>query len=238
MLPLEQVFGDRLNVTVLRQLSQVAGGISGNGLARRLGLQQSAVRKALERLVERGLVTRADVGRTAAYALDARREVVRRVVLPAFRAEARLGERLRGALQRAAAALRPRPAAVVLYGSVARGAAAPGDVDLLVVLAQPEDEEPVRAALLDAVRPVELRFQLAVHPVVMTAADLADRQADPLVAEIAADGLLLSGRAPGPLRRVRTLPAPARQRPVESAASGGAPVATASVSGAPHARGA
>jgi hypothetical protein len=106
------------------------------------------------------------------------------------------------------------------------------------VLAQPEDEEPVRAALLDAVRPVELRFHLAVHPVVMTAADLADRQADPLVAEIAADGLLLSGRAPGPLRRVRTLPAPARQRPVESAASGGAPVATASVSGAPHARGA
>ena len=86
MLPLEDVFGDRLNMSVLRQLSQILGGVSGNGLARRLGLQQSAVRKALERLVERGVVTRTDVGRTAAYAVDDRREVVRRVVLPAFRA--------------------------------------------------------------------------------------------------------------------------------------------------------
>ena len=206
MLPLEDVFGDRLNVTVLRLLSQVAGGVSGNGVARRLGLQQSAVRKALERLVARGVVTRTDVGRTAAYALDDRREVVRRVVLPTFRAEARLGERLRRALQRVALALRPRPAAVVLYGSVARGAPAPGDVDLLVVLARPEDEEPVRAALLDAVRPVEMRFQLAVHPVVMTAAELGVRRDDPLVAAVAADGILLSGRPPAPLRRVRPLP--------------------------------
>ncbi len=219
MLPLEDVFGDRLNVTVLRLLAQVAGGVSGNGVARRLGLQQSAVRKALERLVERGVVTRTDVGRTAAYALDTRRAVVRRVVLPAFRAEARLGERLRWALQRLALALRPRPAAVVLYGSVARGAADPGDVDLLVILARAEDEEPVRAALLDGTRPVEVRFQLAVHPVVMTAAELVDRQADALIAGVAADGLLLSGRAPGPLRHVRALPPLPRRRTSTSAAA-------------------
>lgn len=205
MLPLENVFGDRLNVTVLRLLSQVAGGVSGNGVARRLGLQQSAVRKALERLVDRGVVTRTDVGRTAAYALDDRREVVRRVVLPAFRAEAALRERLRRALQRAALALRPRPAAVVLYGSVARGADAPGDVDLLVVVTRPADEEPVRAALLDATRAVEMRFQLAVHPVVLTRDELRDRAADPLIVAIAADGVLLSGRASGPLRNIRVL---------------------------------
>jgi len=218
MLPLENVFGDRLNVTVLRLLSQVAGGVSGNGVARRLGLQQSAVRKALERLVERGVVTRTDVGHTAAYALDGRREVVRRVVLPAFRAEARLTERLRRALQRLALALRPRPAAVVLYGSVARGAADPGDVDLLVILGRAEDEESVRAALLDGVRPVEVRFQLAVTPVVVTAAELAERAADPLIAAVAVDGLLLSGRAPGPLRRIRALPPPKGRTPVVPAA--------------------
>jgi predicted nucleotidyltransferase len=231
MLPLEDVFGDRLNMSVLRQLSQILGGVSGNGLARRLGLQQSAVRKALERLVERGVVTRTDVGRTAAYAVDDRREVVRRVVLPAFRAEARLGEWLRRALQRAALALRPRPAAVVLYGSVARGTGAPGDVDLLVVLARLEDEEPVRAALRDGVRPVERRFQLAVRPVVMTAAELADRHADPLVAAIAADGLLLSGRAPSPLRCVRKLPPPPRPGTAERTTSGAAPAAIAPAPG-------
>jgi DNA-binding Lrp family transcriptional regulator len=191
---------------VLRLLAQVAAGMSGNGVARRLGLQQSAARKALERLVARGVVTRIDVGRTAAYALDGRRAVVRRVVLPAFRAEAALGARLRRALQRVALALVPRPAAVVLYGSVARGSVAPGDVDLLVVLARPEDEEPVRAALLDAVRPIEVRYQLAVHPVVLTVAALAERADDPLITAVAAEGLLLAGRATGPLRRVRKPP--------------------------------
>ncbi len=50
---------------MLRLLGRLAGGLSGNAVARRLGLQQFAVRKALERLVARGLVTRTDVGRAA-----------------------------------------------------------------------------------------------------------------------------------------------------------------------------
>jgi hypothetical protein len=115
---------------------------------------------------------------------------------------------------------------VVLYGSVARGAAAPGDVDLLVLLARPEDEEPVRAALLDAVRPVEVRFQLAVQPVVMTAAALVGRRDDALVAAIAADGLLLTGRGPKPLNRPRALPPPPPSL-VASSATGAADHAAA-----------
>lgn len=159
------------------------------------------------------------MGRAAVYALDARREVVRRVVLPAFEAEARLGERLRRGLQRRALALRPAPALVVLYGSVARGAVAPGDVDLLVVLAEATDEESVRAALLEATRAVERRFQLAVHPVVLTAAELRAHGRPPdhrdrrrgAAPRRASGGTAAPGSpAPGPApTRVRT---PARDR--------------------------
>jgi predicted nucleotidyltransferase len=213
MLPLEELFGERLSITVLRLLTQVEGGMSGNAIARRLALQQSAVRKALERLVARGVVTRVDIGRSASYALDTRREVVRRLVLPVFQAEAALGERLRETLRRAAEQLRPAPAAVVLYGSVAREARAPGDVDLLVVLHQDEDEEPVRSTLLDAVRGVEVRFQVAVNPVVLTIAELHARAADPLITAVAAEGVLLAGQPVGPLRRVRRLQPPAPAAP-------------------------
>jgi DNA-binding Lrp family transcriptional regulator len=188
--------------------------MSGNAVARRLALQQSAVRKALERLVARGVVTRTDVGRAAAYALDTRREVVRRLVLPAFQVEAALGERLRQALRRAAEQLRPAPAAVVLYGSVARGARAPGDVDLLLVVRRDADAEPVRSSLLDAVRGLEIRFQVAVNPVVLSVAELQARAADPLITAVAAEGVLLAGQAAGPLRRVRRLPPPAPATPV------------------------
>lgn len=208
MLPLEEIFGERLGITVLRLLSHVEGGLSGNGVARRLGIQQSAARKALERLVARGVLTRTDVGRSASYALDTRRAVVRRIVLPVFHLEAALGERLRRAIHRAVQRVRPTPVAVVLYGSIARGTRSPGDVDLLVVLQRTDDEEPVRSALLDAVRRLEVRFQVAVNPVVLTADDLHARATDPFIAAVAADGVLLVGRPIGPLRRVHRLAKP------------------------------
>jgi hypothetical protein len=94
-------------------------------------------------------------------------------------------------------------------------------VDLLVIPARAGDEEPLRAALLDAVRPVEVRFRLAVHPVVMTAADLAARRDDPLVAAIAADGLVLSGRAPKLIQRVRALASPRPRVAASPAAEAG-----------------
>lgn len=225
MLSLEELFGERLSITVMRLLAQVEGGMSGNAIARRLVLQQSAVRKALERLVARGVVSRVDVGRAASYTLDTRREIVRRLVLPAFRAEAALSERLRQALRRAAEQLHPAPVALVLYGSVARGARSPGDVDLLVVVQGKGDDEPVRSALLDAVRSIEIRFQVTVNPVVLTVADLQDRAADALIAAVAAEGVLLTGQPVGPLRRVRRLPSPAPAGPAATlpVARGGRP---------------
>src|SRR5207248_996106 len=200
---LEDLFGERLNVTVLRLLSQVRAGMSGNAIARRLDLHQSAARKALERLVERGVVTRTDVGRSASYALDTRRAIVRHIVLPVFRAEAALGRLLQERLQHVTRELDPAPVAVVLYGSTARAARTPRDVDLLVVLQRANHEQPARIALLEAVRPIERSFQVAVNPVVLTARELDARADDPLVTAIATDGVLLAGRAVGPLRRVR-----------------------------------
>lgn len=222
MVSLEDVFGERLNVTVLRLLSTIQGGMSGNGVARRLGLHQSAARKALERLADRGIVTRTGLGRSTAYELDTRREFVRRLVVPVFRAEAALGERLRRAVHRAVNKVRPVPAAIVLYGSVARGERTPGDIDVLIVLQHEADAEPVRSTLLDAVRPIEVRFALAVNPVLLTVAELRARSDDPLVHAVAKDGVLLAGNAPPPLRRIRRFEPPVRVR-----AEGGA-------AGAPH----
>jgi predicted transcriptional regulator len=65
MQTLEDVLGSRVNIAVLRYLTAVSGSLSGNKIANRLGLQQSSVRLAFERLVEAGVVTRTDVGRSA-----------------------------------------------------------------------------------------------------------------------------------------------------------------------------
>jgi predicted nucleotidyltransferase len=93
--------------------------------------------------------------------------------------------------------------AVVLYGSVARGAAAPGDLDLLVIVAKENEEEHVRSALLDATRRLEVRFQLAVSPLVLTERELKARANEKLIANVLKEGIFLTGEPVGPLRRMR-----------------------------------
>jgi DNA-binding IclR family transcriptional regulator len=46
----EDVLGSRVNIQILRYLVAVRGGVSGNEIATRLGLQQSSARQALDSL--------------------------------------------------------------------------------------------------------------------------------------------------------------------------------------------
>lgn len=130
---LEDVLGDELNVTALRFFSLVEGGFSGNEIARRTGINQSSMRKALERLVELGVLTRSNVGRTARYELNTRRALVRYCVLDLFRSEHDLREHLLENVRNHTEDLGPGVRAVILYGSVASGERTWRDVDLLVV---------------------------------------------------------------------------------------------------------
>ena len=84
---LEDALGSRANITLLRFLTAVRGPLSGNEIAGRLGLPQSSVRKALQRLIETGLVTRIDIGRNAGYELDQNLAFVRMALIPLFRYE-------------------------------------------------------------------------------------------------------------------------------------------------------
>ncbi|HXC25519.1 MAG TPA: winged helix-turn-helix domain-containing protein, partial [Gemmatimonadaceae bacterium] len=63
MIVLDDVLGSRVNIAILRYLSAIQGGLSGNDIAKRLEIQQSSARQALERLVDTGVITRTDVGR-------------------------------------------------------------------------------------------------------------------------------------------------------------------------------
>lgn len=203
MLPLEDVLGERLNVAVLRLLVSLQGGLSGNEIARRLGAHQSAVRKALERLVARGIISRTDLGRSASYELNRRQAMVSNVLVPLFTAEADLRRDLWKDLRAAVDKLKPRPATVIVYGSLAREAPAPRDIDLLVIVHRKADEEPLRLALLDAVGPLEAAFEVAVHPIVLTTAELRRRSREEFMRNIGKDGIVVFGVPPEPLRHLR-----------------------------------
>lgn len=196
MQTLEDVLGSRVNLAVLRYLSAVGGGLSGNEIAKRLGLQQSSVRLALERLVETGAVTRNDIGRSAAYELDQRLAFVRTVLVPLFRGEARLHERLLGAIARGCERLKPKPLAVVVFGSVARGARDFRDVDLLCVAARERDKNLIHDAVASAFGQVQREFKVPVSAVVAISTELGGPKFEAVTREARRDGVLVFGTAP------------------------------------------
>lgn len=108
-------------------------------VAKLAGVSVNRAVTVLNDLVELGVVRRRDAGRSALVSLDRENEVGRMVVsLAAVRLAAI--ERLR----RTARSIRPHPASLVLFGSMARGTAdADSDVDVLAVrpTGVPEDGE-------------------------------------------------------------------------------------------------
>ena len=202
MQTLESLLGTRVNLAVLRYLSAVNGALSGNEIAKRLGLQQSSVRLALERLVEAGVVTRNDIGRSAAYQLDQRLAFVQTVLLPLFRAEAKLHERLLHAIARGCTKLKPRPHAVVVFGSAARGARDFRDVDLLCIATREDDKAPIHDGVADVFGQFQREFKVPISVVVATSGELRATRLEAVAREARRDGILVFGTAPADLSGV------------------------------------
>ncbi len=211
MQTIEDVLGSRTNVAVLRYLTAIRGSLSGNEIAKRLRLQQSSVRQALERLVEAGVVTRMDLGRSAAYALDQRLAFVRALLIPLFREEARLRDKLIDALARGSGKLEPKPRTVILFGSLARGTRDFRDVDLLCIVAKGHDKSLLHDAIADGFDQIRREYKVPVSALVATQTELKSPQLESTLVEARRDGLLLFGTAPAELRGVRGLNADARK---------------------------
>lgn len=109
---------------------------SGRELARRAGRSNTGVQHVLDRLVEHGLVSREEVGRTFLYELN-RDHLLAPTVEQMAGARAELVRRLRDAID----GWETPPVHASLFGSAARGDGdASSDIDLLVV--RPADVGP------------------------------------------------------------------------------------------------
>lgn len=139
-----------LDGDVLAALARADAELSGRQVHRLVGhSSEQGVRKALERLAEQGVVLSRTAGRAKLYQLNRRHLAAPYVEkLAALRGE--LIERLRETVDR----WQVKPAAVFLFGSVARSEAGPqSDLDLLVVRPSGRDEDqPEWRAQLDQVQ--------------------------------------------------------------------------------------
>jgi|SRR5579871_3329097 len=201
---LEDVFGSRINIAVLRYLTAISGSLSGNEIAKRLQLQQSSVRLSLERLVNTGVITRTDIGRSAAYELDNRLAFVRTLLIPLFREEANLRDRLLNGLIRDIGKMKPKPKAVILFGSLARGLRDFRDVDLLCVAEIQNHKSLLHDAVANSFNQIQRNFNVPVSAVVATESELKSRKLESVVSAARKEGLLLFGTVPGALCKIRS----------------------------------
>jgi predicted nucleotidyltransferase len=181
-----------LDGDILAVLAGVDEGFNGRQIHRLLGRgSEQGVRKAVERLVQQGVVISHDAGRARIYSLNRRH-----VAAPHVEGLAALRSELLGRLRAALAAWDARPLLVLLFGSVARGeAGSNSDLDLLVVRrADVEEESPVWIEQLAALERDATEWTGNDARIVEFGEDeLLSDALDPLVGEALAEGIDLYG---------------------------------------------
>jgi len=208
---LEDILGDELNITVLRWLTAVRGGQSGNQIAQQVQRNQSSIRKALERLVETRVVTRVDIGNSASYALNEALLLTQAVIIPLFQQERKVRTQMAQLLVTAVQG--SGIDAAVLYGSAAHGNDF-RDIDILVVTASGTVIETVRDEVLQHTGEIEPQIGVPINPIVITQDQLKSTTYRALLDEVIRDGVLLAARnVPAEFARVRRPPMFSTERP-------------------------
>ena len=128
---IEDIFGTRGRVAVLRVLAGVSVPLSIRQVSAQAGLMHSSAAQALDGLVVLGVVSCTTAGRSRVHWLERRNLWVREVVIQAFASEEHMAD---GVIDELRAAIPQEVVSAVVFGSFARGEqTVDSDIDLMIV---------------------------------------------------------------------------------------------------------
>ena len=195
--PFDSMLGTIAHVRILRELCIHGGELSPPVLADRTGLSRWGTSRALEELVAHGIVRPVGLGRSIPYSLN-REHTFSEILVELFRAEAERVDIIMQIVRETAEGMDPKPEAVWLYGSSARGEdIASSDVDF-VVIAEGGEVENMATLLREA-----LETEVTDPTVVVSVVALTNTGIEHLVEKdrhawerICLDAIALFGRPP------------------------------------------
>lgn len=197
---MNDLLGTRSRVAVLRALLAAGDELTGREVARLAGVNHQSAHDALATFTAAGVAIQVRRGRAFSYRFNTDHALIQGPLEAGIAAERRFWPLLQEELRRGFAR---RAAAVILFGSAARGQETPGsDVDLLL-LARFERQKAGLMAMLDARAPkVRRRFGVTLAGVVYTLDEFRRliRSGNPLARSILREGRALAGRIPRDFR--------------------------------------
>jgi predicted nucleotidyltransferase len=194
--PLSYALGTPAKVALLRLLAPGGDPVSQREAARRTGIQVRSAQRALDDLVALGVVTRQAGGREHLVHLNSAHRLAPALTI-LFDAEADLFRALRETLSAVATRGRPRPVALLLFGSAARGDdRLDSDLDVLGVARTQAEAGDLLERLAAVAAGIRTTFGAELRPVVLTVAQFHSqwRTRGSLPRRAAADALLIFGR--------------------------------------------
>ena len=193
---LEQIFGTRSRVRVLRTLDSVDVPMNASQIASRTGLSQPAVSAALVELADMGLVKSTSAGRANVHWLVRGNIYVEQLVKPAFGFESDLPDMLETYVRTMFECVAE---SVVLFGSYARGDQdSSSDVDVVVVVGDARDKQRLEAGLLEGAEEFAARWGAPLSVIIYDTSEAADlsRRAPAFYESLVEDGLRVTGPFP------------------------------------------
>lgn len=164
--PLDDIWNSRIKTRILRVLYRTGVGFTGRRLADLVGYSHTHTMTALCDLELQGLVNMQPVGNSYMFSVNKESEIVRRILVPAFKFEA---EMINTLADKFYDGLGNPLVSVILFGSVAREEeTAESDVDLLLVLKNGINTERVEEKIDEITSEAYRAFGCSVIPIVVT----------------------------------------------------------------------
>jgi predicted nucleotidyltransferase len=193
--PLDDIFQNRNNVRILRQLILFPSKVmTGRGLARELGMNHATCIRALDVLVDIGAVARKTVGRSSVYEVAGDSVLLKDLLEPLFEKEASLLNDLVGTLCKG---VRHNILRVYLFGSVARAEDTPAsDIDIAVILKDGVDKSRTEEIITENEREAYRLFRAGINTLLYTSDEFERmlQSGHPLAKEIVFEGMLVFGK--------------------------------------------
>lgn len=192
--PLDAIFDNGAKVKVLRVLVSPGLELTGREVAAEAGLSVPTCARALQELVDAGLLDMTKKGRAHLYRVRNRYRLVLKGLMPLFGAERALYEQAVGLLRER---FESRVVSAVLFGSHARGKEGEhSDFDVFFLVAQPEDAAKLEDVVQSAVADFHTEFGVTLAPYVQDRGEFQRMviRRVPITLEIMKDGRLLFGK--------------------------------------------